>query len=235
MQLNDRDRRPLYQQLTELFKQELLDGKYKEGEKLPSEVMLSQMYGVSRNTVRGALAQLERERLLVRQQGKGTFVSKKKLSHRLTRSFTEMCKEMGAVPGAKVIKSVIKDAGEQDISFLGLRPGSKIIAIERIRYTDGIPVEFEMSHFPEEFYFLLKEDLNDCSLLALLREKHGYRLVNSRLSIEVIYASYEISKYLSIEKGYPLLLVNSELSDQDGIPRCRCVQYVVGDKFKMVL
>ena len=223
---------PLYQQLAELLKEEIHAGRYKQGQKLPTELELCKLYHVSRNTVRGALQQLEKENLLLRQQGKGTFVSKKKYNHHIVpaRSFTDMCREIGCKPDAKVIKSVIKDPSEADVVFLDLRPEAKIIAIERIRYTDGVPVELEISHFPESFSFLLDEDLNHCSMLELLREKYGIWFTKSRT-----FASYEMSHYLSVQKDYPLLLINSELSDQNGMPSCRCVQYVVGDKFKMIL
>ena len=228
---------PLYQQLVELLKEEIHVGRYKQGQKLPTELELCKLYHVSRNTVRSALQQLEKENLLLRQQGKGTFVSKKKYNHHIVpaRSFTDMCREIGCKPDAKVIKSVIKGTSEADVVFLDLRPEAKIIAIERIRYTDGVPVELEISHFPESFSFLLDEDLNHCSMLELLREKYGIWFTKSRISLEVTFASYEMSHYLSVQKDYPLLLINSELSDQNGMPSCRCVQYVVGDKFKMIL
>lgn len=222
---------PLYQQLAELLKEEIHAGRYKQGQKLPTELELCKLYHVSRNTVRGALQQLEKENLLLRQQGKGTFVSKKKYNHHIVpaRSFTDMCREIGCKPDAKVIKSVIKDHSEADVVFLDLRPEAKIIAIERIRYTDGVPVELEISHFPESFSFLLDEDLNHCSMLELLREKYGIWFTKSLLLLTKCLTIYPV------QKDYPLLLINSELSDQNGMPSCRCVQYVVGDKFKMIL
>ena len=68
---------PLYQQLAELLKEEIHAGRYKQGQKLPTELELCKLYHVSRNTVRGALQQLEKENLLLRQQGKGTLSAKK--------------------------------------------------------------------------------------------------------------------------------------------------------------
>lgn len=118
---------PLYQQLVELLKEEIHVGRYKQGQKLPTELELCKLYHVSRNTVRSALQQLEKENLLLRQQGKGTFVSKKKYNHHIVpaRSFTDMCREIGCKPDAKVIKSVIKDPSEADVVFLDLRPGGE--------------------------------------------------------------------------------------------------------------
>ena len=107
---------PLYQQLAELLKEEIHAGRYKQGQKLPTELELCKLYHVSRNTVRGALQQLEKENLLLRQQGKGTFVSKKKYNHHIVpaRSFTDMCREIGCEPGAKVIQSGVKDRCEAE-------------------------------------------------------------------------------------------------------------------------
>ena len=101
---------------------------------------------------------MEKENLLLRQQGKGTFVSSKKYNHHIipARSFTDMCRKCKA--NTKVIKSVIQDPTEEDVSFLDLRPEAKIIAIERIRYTDGIPVELEISHFPSRSPFCLMKN-----------------------------------------------------------------------------
>lgn len=97
---------PLYQQLAELLKEGISTGRYKQGQKLPTELELCELYHVSRNTVRGALRQLEKENLLLRQQGKGTFVSKKKYNHHIVpaRSFTDMCREIGCKADAKVIQ-----------------------------------------------------------------------------------------------------------------------------------
>lgn len=66
---------------------------------------------------------------------------------------------------------------------------------------------------------MLDEELNHCSMLGLLREKYGVWFTKSRISLEVTFASYEMSHYLSDAKDYPLLLINSEISRPKRYPR----------------
>lgn len=237
MTLDKKDALPLYKQLTDLIRGDIEVGKFKKGQKIPTEVELSKLYNVSRITVRNALEELAKENLLIRKQGKGTFVNTEKLSRGISgsKSFSDMCRESGCKPGAKVIKCVIEDANDKDTEVLHLEPNSKIIVIERIRYADGVPVAFEISRLPERFTFLLDEDLNDTSMFSILAEKYGIVFTNPRKEIELTYATYEMSRYLSISLSHPLLLITGLSYDSKGIPTHRSMQFIVADKFKFVV
>lgn len=240
MNLQTNDEKPLYKQLCEIIKQDISDGRYKRGEKIPTECELCKIYSVSRNTVRKALKELTRDNLLIRKQGKGTFVSKEKITRMLSippdsRSFTELCREVGCVPGAKVIRSIIEDATQEDLEIFNLRVGEKVIVIERIRYVDGTPVSIEVSRFPEQYNFLLHENLNDCSMYELLRDKYNTVFLAKNITVEIAFASYEISQYLGITSGYPLLFINSVQADIKNNPVHRSLQYIIGDKFKLLI
>jgi len=237
MNLNKKDILPLYKQLTDILRRDIEGGKFKKGEKIPTEIELSKLYNVSRITVRNALEELAKENLLIRKQGKGTFVNTEKLSRGINglQSFSDMCREIGSKPGAKVIKCIIEDANDKDIEVLELEPGSKIIVIERIRYADDLPVALEVSRLPERFTFLLEEDLNDTSMFSILDEKYGIVLVNPRKTIELVFATYEMSRYLNISQGHPLLSISSVSSDKEGVPSHRSMQFIVADKFKFIV
>ncbi|MGM0904808.1 MAG: GntR family transcriptional regulator [Bacillota bacterium] len=237
MNLNKQDILPLYKQLTDILRKDIEDGKFKKGEKIPTEIELSKLYNVSRITVRNALEELAKENLLIRKQGKGTFVNTEKLSRGINglQSFSDMCREIGSKPGAKVIKCIIEDANDKDIEVLELEPGSKIIVIERIRYADNLPVALEISRLPERFTFLLEEDLNDTSMFSILDEKYGIVLTNPRKTIELVFATYEMSRYLNISQGHPLLSISSVSSDKEGVPSHRSMQFIVADKFKFIV
>lgn len=240
MQLQSMDESPLYNQLRDILKQEIANGTYKSGERIPTEADLCKIYSVSRNTVRNAVNELVKENLLVRKQGKGTFVCRKKVPRtisktQVSKSFSELCRDMGCVPGAKVIKSVIEDASAEDIQIFGLESNAKVIVIERIRYTDQIPVSLEISRFPERFNFLLDENLNDCSMFGILDTKYGIVFTTDYKDLELTFATYELSRYLGLSNGYPLLRIYSIQIDAEGVPSHRSIQYIVGDKFKMVL
>jgi len=237
MNLNKKDITPLYKQLTDMLRRDIEEGKFKKGEKIPTELELSKLYNVSRITVRNALEELSKENLLIRKQGKGTFVNTEKLSRGISglQSFSDMCRETGCKPGAKVIKCVIEDANEKDMEVLELGGNSKVIIIERIRYADDVPVALEISRFPERFSFLLDEDLNDSSMFSILSKKYHIEFTNARKTIELVFATYEMARYLSVSQGYPLLSITSVSNDNTGVPSHRSMQFIVGDKFKFIV
>ncbi|WHH60110.1 GntR family transcriptional regulator [Petroclostridium sp. X23] len=237
MELDTANSRPLYKQLKDILAKAIENGVFKAGERIPTELHLSKTYNVSRITVRNALEELTRDNYLVRKQGKGTFVSTEKLQRSVNgmRSFTEMCRDWNCKPGAKVIKSVIEDANDIDTAELDLELGAKIIVIERIRYADSIPVSLDSHRFPEQFSYLLHEDLNNCSLFELLRNKYNVIFDRSDKTIEIVFASYELAKYLNVSKGYPLLCISSIPRDINGAKTHRSKQFIVGDKFKLIV
>jgi len=240
MQLQNNDAHPLYLQLKSILKNEITSGVYKSGERIPTEAELCKKYNVSRNTVRNAINELVKENLLVRKQGKGTFVTQKKVNRELIRTpiakgFTQICREMGCQAGAKVIKSVFEDATTEDMEVFNLKPGDKVIVIERIRYVDGVPVSLDISRFPERFEFLLNEDLNDCSMFEILEKKYGIVFSTEYRELELTFATYEQSRYLQLSKGYPLLRLYIIHKDTNNVFSHRSIQYIVGDKFKMII
>lgn len=237
MKLDAQESQPLYKQLEEKLLQDIEQGVYKKGEKIPTEQELSCMYGVSRITVRKALAEITEKGILERHAGKGTYVASVKLKRSIATfmSFTECCEAQGLKPGARTIKNVIEDATTEDCQQLGIAEEEKVLAVERIRYADGVPVSFESGRFTEEYFALLYENLNDCSLFSILREKFGLSLKSERNVLELDFASFEISRYLEIPVRYPLLLMSGLITDGDGKSVFYSKQYIVGDKFKFYL
>lgn len=237
MALDTQESTPLYQQIIDSLYSDISNGVYKKGEKLPTEQELSKKYGVSRVTVRNALAELTSQGLLSRQKGRGTFVTSEKISRSISgvHSFSEICRSIGTTPGAKVIKCTIEDATDEDIAALILPEGSSVVVVERIRYSDDVPVSLEISRFPETFTFLLQEDLNNCSMFELLKTKYNIGFENSEKTIELTYASHQLAIYLQVPFNHPLILISSISRDLSGTPSHRSFQYIVGDKFKLIV
>ena len=182
MELNNTIATPLYKQLEEKLQHEIETGERPAGSRLPTENELSETYHVSRVTVRKALAGLSELGYLDRKSGKGTFVAEKKLHRSITEviSFTDMCRMMNATAGAKTIKIALEEPSEREIKEMSLKPGEKILVLERIRYMDDEPVIIELNKFPESFSFLFGEDLNDTSLISsslLLRKQRRLILI----------------------------------------------------------
>ena len=236
--LNNETFHPLYLQLADQLREDIRTGKYKKGEKIPTEEQLSEAYQVSRVTVRNALKILTRDNLLSRKQRKGTFVTEDKLQRNivLNTSFSNICRENGKVPGSKVLKCMLERANASDVSELLIPENSPVIVLERIRYADDVPVSIETSRFPERFSFLLDEDFNNASLFDILKDKYDivfYRNPYVKKTIELVFASYETAYYLNLPDGYPLISVSALSCDSDNHPIHRSLQLIVGDKFKL--
>lgn len=227
---------PLYVQLKNQLLMNINSGVYARGQKIPTESELVQQFSVSRITVRRALDELEKSGLLVRHQGKGTFVSDQPLRRDISRnsSFTRICEATGLVPGARTIKCVFEDANADDLRDLKLQEGDKVISMERIRYADNVPVSIEFSRFPESFSFLIEEDLYNSSLIALLASKYNIQFTStSTKTLRLVYATYEQAKYLDTPKGYPLISITCVSYDSNGAPCQRSHQLIVGDRFEL--
>lgn len=225
---------PMYKQLKEIIKRNIDNGTYARGQKIPTEIELQDIYHISRITIRKALQELTDEKILERRRGKGTFVSDVKLERSITKrmSFTETCEAQGFVPGGRILKNIIEEPTEQEKKDLMLEQGEKIIAIDRVRYANYVPVSLEVNHFTEKYSFLLNEDLNDCSLFKLLETKYHIVFQNPIKVLELVFSDYEMSKYLEIPLRTPLLLISSVIRNQRGEPAFYCKQYIVGTKFK---
>ena len=202
---------PLYVQLMEELETSIRNGVYKPGDKIMTEAEMAKEYGVSLITVRKAVGSLMEKGLVVRKQGKGTFVTKPKYSRNMKKlqSFTEMCEQMGVKPGAQVLENRLIMADKKVAGRLGIEPGSNVVYISRLRLVDGEPVQVEKSYFPLKYAFLLEADLNNGSMFECLKEKAGAKVASSEKMIELCRATAEEAALMDVKKGYYLLCVKS--------------------------
>lgn len=226
---------PLYVQLMEELETSIRNGVYKPGDKIMTEAEMAKEYGVSLITVRKAVGSLMEKGLVVRKQGKGTFVTKPKYSRNMKKlqSFTEMCEQMGVKPGAQVLENRLIMADKKVADRLGIEPGSNVVYISRLRLADGEPVQVEKSYFPLKYAFLLEEDLNNGSMFECLKEKAGAKVANSEKMIELCRATAEEAALMDVKKGDYLLFVKSTAYDENGEPMYAGIQLINGDRFSL--
>ena len=226
---------PLYVQLMEELETSIRNGGYKPGDKIMTEAEMAREYGVSLITVRKAVGSLMEKGLVVRKQGKGTFVTKPKYSRNMKKlqSFTEMCEQMGVKPGARVLENRLIAADKKVADRLGIEPGSNVVYISRLRLADGEPVQVEKSYFPLKYAFLLEEDLNDGSMFECLKEKAGAKVASSEKMIELCRATAEEAALMDVKKGDYLLFVKSTAYDENGEPMYAGIQLINGDRFSL--
>ena len=226
---------PLYVQLMEELETSIRNGVYKPGDKIMTEAEMAREYGVSLITVRKAVGSLMEKGLVVRKQGKGTFVTKPKYSRNMKKlqSFTEMCEQMGVKPGARVLENRLIAADKKVADRLGIEPGSNVVYISRLRLADGESVQVEKSYFPLKYAFLLEEDLNDGSMFECLKEKAGAKVASSEKMIELCRATAEEAALMDVKKGDYLLFVKSTAYDENGEPMYAGIQLINGDRFSL--
>lgn len=229
---------PLYQQVKEDIKAAIERGKYKPNEKIPSEPELSAEYSVSRITVRRAVEELCNEGYLVKMQGRGTFVSTPRIHRKMTggnrmESFSQTCRKLGMVPGARVLDRKIVPVRSDEREFFGCGPDDLLIYVQRIRTADGQPIFEENLFFPyEPFKALMKCNWTDTSAFANLEAVSGRRCDDTaRRTIEVLRATAEQAPLLNVPLGEPLLYLNVYFLDQDRKPLCIGRQYYVGSRY----
>lgn len=228
---------PLFKQLADTLRSAIDNGEYPAGSRLPTENELCQRYSVSRVTVRKALDELSHGEYLVRKPGKGTFVAEKKFQRSLSGvlGYSEMCRRMGYEPGARTIRIGLEEPSEEDIAQLGLAKDEQMLVVERLRLADGDPVMLEINKFPEKFFFLFNEDLNNASLYEVIRQRTGIVFTHSSKLLEIVFATYKESRYLNVSKGHPLLSIKSTVHDDTDENRHLSHQLCIADKFKLMV
>lgn len=225
---------PLYQQLYDTIRRQIASGEYSPGDKIPSEARLCEIYDVSRVTVRSALQRLVDENTLVKKHGRGTFVAMPAYVENMSSggSFTRSWLHTNVSPGTKLISVSLESAGRRITDILGAEPEFKVIRIKRLRLVDDIPAIFETDYFLPEYNFLMRADLENASILELIREHTGLTLKEFDDVFEVGHATREHSAYLDCVVGTPLLRVSQTvLTDQLRVMYYN-EQYIRSDRYK---
>lgn len=201
---------PRYFQLKEIMRERIKAGEWKAGDPIPSERELGETYGISRMTARQAITDLVNEGLFYREQGKGTFVSQRKITQQLIRltGFTEDIRARGQKPGTKVLSSQICPADDITAERLRIKAGTLIFCLQRLRLADAEPLALELSQicFPgcEK---LLEEDLENNSLYRLLESKYAIPPLEAEQELEAGLAGNEEAQTLHIPVGSSVLFI----------------------------
>lgn len=235
MELNSASTVPLFEQLKEELKDKIKSGKYTPGQKIPTETELNKIYGVSRITIRRAIEELEKEDIITKKQGKGTFVQEKRITRKIehTISFSDACIANNMLPGSHVSKREVLPPHSHPVQASGLFGNGAVVYIQRIRTADDIPIMCENNYYPYSPYsFLLTEPLEG-SLYNLLKRKYNIEIGCSLHShIDVLRASSENAKLLSIAQGEPLFLLYTEMYDKHNNLIHVGEQYIVGSRYR---
>jgi GntR family transcriptional regulator len=190
------------------------------GDRLPSEVEIAQSLGVSRMTLRQALAAIEGKGLIDRRRGRfgGNFVATPRFEfdHESLPGFTEQMRRMHVEAGAHVIRATTRRAPPEVRQGLALRRGEQVHEILRARSANGEPIVLEETYFPAAvFPGMLASDLTG-SLYAVMRT-YGAAPYSAEEQIEAIRATEQQAEILGIAASDPLLLITRTSHTVDGV------------------
>jgi GntR family transcriptional regulator len=226
---------PLYTQIRELLRERILHGQYKSHAQMPSENEMVRAFGVSRITVRQALTDLQKEGLIFKIHGKGTFVSKPKATQDLRRleGFGEAMAGSGHETFSRVLGHRVLRAGKLVSARLRIAERDEVMELKRIRFLDREPISLDVTYVPLALgERLVREDLPHRDIFVILENDYGYPLGNADLCIEAVVADTEQAAALKIEEGSPILRIERLTFTADGTPLDFEFLYYRGDAFQ---
>ena len=226
---------PLYSQLKELLRARILDGSYVPHSRMPSENELGQTYGVSRITVRQALGDLQKEGLIFKIHGKGTFVAKPKAFQNVStlQGLGESMKQMGYEVLNKLRSLRHVPASARVAERLQVAQGSTVTEIRRVRLINREPISLEITWLPHAIGEKLeKADLVARDIFLILENDCGIALGHADLAIDAVLADSDLTQALNVEEGSPIMRIERLTHTADGTPLDFEHLYYRGDAFQ---
>ncbi len=202
---------PLYRQIKEVMIRSLEAGEWGPGDAIPSEGELATRFSVSQGTVRKAIDEMAAENLLVRRQGKGTFVathSDPRLFYRFLRLVPDVRGKTQAVSDPLVCE--LRVADEEVAAALQVAVGQSVVYVERLLRFNDVPVVFDRIYLVEDLFSGLTLDrlrAGEKSLYSLFEADYGVRMINAEERLRAVAADDYSAGLLRVSIGQPLLLV----------------------------
>ena len=224
----------LYLQIKDIYRQRILSGELKRGDKIESELEIQKKYGVSRITARQAILDLEKEGMVKRGRGKGTFVIwqegiEEELNH--IRSFTKEMEALGRKPGTQWV-TIDKEVMDNEFAKgFTIQPKEEMYCVRRVRTADDVRIVYLVSYFP----LSARLPMDPNQLPESIYEQLDYIGVGMpdrvKEKVKALLPSEEVAKALNIQQTQPVLLRMRESFDKEGniIEFTRC--YYRGDLY----
>ena len=227
---------PLYYQIYQLYKQRILSGNLKRGDKLPSESAQEAAYGISRITARRAMDELARDELVTRERGRGTIVSYAMPSATVAADFTDFMDTLIAIGESTHVEVLSFDyvaAPANVVDALQLQAGDSVQRAERKRSKKDKPLSYSISYLPESIGRAISVDsLSDQPVLALI-ERAGHSIAEAQQSVTAIVADSRIANVLEVPVGSALLNIKRVVKNDRGEPLQLIEVYYRPDQYQL--
>lgn len=220
MKLNSQSNEPLYVQLKNIITEDIQQGKYSEGQQLPTEEEICQIYGVSRGTARKAIMELVDEGRLNRSRGKGTFVNESFIQRELFAlgGFSDT-KSEGQPLHPVVLSCSTIEADDAKASFFKVAAGDRLLELKRLYLLEDEPIlmentYFSLSRFPELERYIMETH----STYKTIKKYYNVEITYAEKTLELAFAKEEEAKALRVDPGIALFRVERKSYDDDNNP-----------------
>lgn len=210
---------PAYKRILGEISERIEKGKLKPGDAVDSERTLARSHGVSLMTARHALAALEREGLVERRRGAGTFVAPPKIHFNKLMSFSEQMATRGLSALSRVVSLKVIDNEQEIAARLSLATGARLLKLERIREGGGEPFALETCYISaNDFPDLTRAALERGSLFSILERDYGIVLAHADEEVDATAADPQTCRLLAVPRGAPLLRIRQTIYSTGGKP-----------------
>lgn len=201
-------RTPIWQSIAAALTEDITEGRYSPGDKLPTEAELSARFGVNRHTVRHAVKSMSDSGLVHARRGAGVFVTQVPTDYAIGRRvrFHRNLEQAGRLPGKEVLHIETRTAGSSESDFLQLDEGARVHVYNGLSLADGQPIAIFRSIFPAAFFPNLTTQLADLRSVTAALAANGitdYTRTWTRLTAKRATATQAL--HLRLAEGDPIL------------------------------
>ena len=203
---------PAYQRIQGTIVKQLELGLLRPGDTVDSERELARIHRVSLMTARHALTALEREGLVIRRRGAGTFVAPPKIHFNKLMSYTEQMSGRGLAVSSKILSFGVIETEQEIAARLSLPATSRLIKVERLRLGGGEPFAIETCYLAcNEFAHLTRSKLDRASLFSVLERDYALQIAHSDEEVDATIADAHTARLLAIPVGAAVLRIRQQI------------------------
>ncbi len=231
-----RSRVPRYHQIAQSLRERMADGALAPGARLDNQRRLAQEYGVTLMTLRQALEVLERDGLIARRHGLGTFVASRSVDYDILslRTFAGDLSARGEDVTTRFLRAQFEPADREVARALGVRPRQRVFALERLRLVAGRPTSFQASYLAAALgEDVAKADLRVTPLRQVLSFKLGIEITSARETVSAVPLAARDARELGCRVGAPAFQSDRTSFAADGTPIVYDRVFIPGDRFRI--